>query len=131
MLRAEDLEAEVIFSFSRSSGPGGQHVNKTESKVQLKWNPAESALISPEELELLKMAWASKFQSDGFIMVESEKTRSQWRNKKDALVKLLQAIHSALKPKMLRKPTQIPKKARAQRRKDKEHRSEIKAGRRI
>jgi ribosome-associated protein len=131
MIRPEDVEGEVTFTFSRSSGPGGQHVNKTESKVQLKWNPSDSLLLSLSELEVLKLAWASKLQSDGSFMVESEKTRSQWRNKKDALSKLIHAIHVALKPQVPRKPTRIPKKAKAQRRKDKEHRSEIKAGRRL
>lgn len=131
MIRLEDLETEVVFSFSRSSGPGGQHVNKTESRVQLKWNPVESALLNPHDLELLLSAWQGKLHADGSYMVDSEKTRSQWRNKKDALSKLLHAIHLALTPAVPRKPSRIPASVKQKRRKEKEHRSEIKAGRRI
>jgi|688.fasta_scaffold720990_1 ribosome-associated protein len=131
MIRPEDLETEVVFSFSRSSGPGGQHVNKTESRVQAKWKPAESALLNPDQLELLLGAWKGKLLADGSFMVDSEKTRSQWRNKKDALAKLQAFIQTALTPVVPRKPSRISRAAKEKRRKEKEHRSEIKAGRRL
>ena len=129
MIRPEDLETEVVFSFSRSSGPGGQHVNKTESKVQAKWKPAES--LNPDQLELLLHTWKGKLLADGSFMVDSEKTRSQWRNKKDALAKLQAFIQTALTPVVPRKPSRISRAAKEKRRKEKEHRSEIKAGRRL
>lgn len=131
MIRPEDLEAEATFNFSRSSGPGGQHVNKTESKVQMKWNPMESVLLTPAEREQLLNSWKGKLLPDGTFLVESEKTRSQWRNKKDAIAKLLLLIQTAIAPVIPRKPSRIPKAAKERRRKEKEHRSEIKAGRRM
>ncbi len=130
MIPLEELEAEATFLFCRSSGPGGQHVNKTETKVQVRWNPSRSALLSPDELQRIQTVWANKLLADGSILFESEKTRSQLKNKQDALSKLRKAILEAKKPPVPRKTTRISKAVKERRRKDKEHRSEIKANRR-
>jgi len=97
----------------------------------MKWNPMDSALISPEQREQFLKYWKGKLLSDGTILVESEKTRSQWRNKKDAIAKLILLIQSALTPVAPRIPSKVPKAAKEMRRKEKEHRSEIKASRRL
>lgn len=130
MIRLEELEAEATFVFCRSSGPGGQHVNKTETKVQVRWNPCQSELLSAEELQRALTFWGNKVLADGCMLFESEKTRSQLKNKHDALQKLRKSIMEAIKPIVPRKPSRIPKAVKERRRKAKEHRSEIKANRR-
>ncbi|MBD3672291.1 MAG: aminoacyl-tRNA hydrolase [Planctomycetaceae bacterium] len=101
--------AELDFQFARSSGPGGQHVNKTNSKAQLFWNVAESDVIG-RNLKLRFMEkYANQISSAGVLLVESQTHREQHLNKKVALQKLQKMIRSVARPPKRRKPTKPTK----------------------
>lgn len=120
---------EVSFSTARSGGPGGQHVNKTETKVILKWRMKESLVFNEEELELLKINLSSQLDTRGNIVINSSKTRSQQANKEDVIQKFRLLLEEGLiKPKE-RKKTKTPKSVIAKRKKDKKAQSDIKSSR--
>ncbi len=87
---------EFRFQTSRSSGPGGQHVNKTESRVELFFHIEASALLSCEEKERLKRKLKKRISTDGMLFIASEGTRSQTRNKEDCIKKFYELIVKAL-----------------------------------
>ena len=97
--------AELDFQFVRSSGPGGQHVNKTNSKVQLFWNVAESEVIGRN----LKLRFMQKYENQisnaGVLLIESQTHRDQHLNKRVALQKLQKMIRCVARPPKPRKPT--------------------------
>lgn len=97
--------AELGWRFSRSSGPGGQHVNTSDSRVELLWNIADSLAISPEQREIL-LARLERRLVGGVLTVSSHEQRSQLRNREVALEKLGALIASALAPPSApRRPT--------------------------
>ncbi len=89
--------AELGWRFSRSSGPGGQHVNKTDSRVELSWNIAESVAISEAQRQRLLTRLAPRLVA-GVITVTASERRSQLRNRESALLKLGELIAEALTP---------------------------------
>jgi len=122
--------ADLDFQFARSSGPGGQHVNKTSSKVQLFWNVAESDIIG-RNLKLRFMEkYANQISSAGVLLVESQTHREQHLNKKVALQKLQKMIRSVARPPKRRKPTKPTKASKQKRLKAKAEQSEKKKLRR-
>lgn len=124
--KLNSLINEVHLSTARSSGPGGQHVNKTETKVILKWNPFDSVLLNDEEKDYLKEKWSTKLDSNGFITLTSSKFRSQLKNKEDVIEKLKSLIVKSLEKPKDRKPTKTPKSVIAKRKKDKKVNAERK-----
>ena len=104
-----DLSAEFQFFTSRSSGPGGQNVNKVNSKVELRLDIRNSAILTQEQKDLICTKLASKITDEGILSVVSQRDRSQLSNKEDAVQKLYQLIIKALtpvKPRQKTKPTQ-------------------------
>ena len=96
--------AELRVAFARSGGPGGQNVNKVETKVELRWTPAETMALGDAEKAWLISRLAARLTSDGEILVTSSRTRDQGRNREDALRKLADLIRKALeRPKRRRK----------------------------
>lgn len=120
------LDSEFEFSMSRSSGPGGQNVNKVNSKVQLKFNVVESTLLSEEEKALLQKKWASKLDSSGAIMIQSQEKRSQLQNKELVLRKFYELLGRAYEKKKIRVATKPSKSAIEERLKAKKAQSEKK-----
>ncbi|MBR0191136.1 MAG: aminoacyl-tRNA hydrolase [Thermoguttaceae bacterium] len=101
---------EITFSFARSGGPGGQNVNKVSSKVFLFWNPSQSAVFGEqvEAIERMKEQHPSYFAKDGTIVISSQVSRDQPKNKMECLKKLQALlIQSLKKPKhrIATKPT--------------------------
>lgn len=123
------LLTELKFNTSRSGGKGGQHVNKTESKVELIFDLAESEALSEEEKELLSKNLKSKLTGQK-IHITAQTSRSQIKNKEAAIKKLIELLKKGLIKPKARKATKPSKAVKAKIRKDKEHRKEIKAGRR-
>ncbi|CAG5076878.1 peptide chain release factor-like protein [Parvicella tangerina] len=120
---------EVIFSTARSGGPGGQHVNKTETKVILKWNFEGTELFNEEEKELMQKNLSTQLDTNGQLSLSSTLTRSQLSNKEDVIRKFRDLLEKALiKPKK-RKETKVPKSVIAKRKKDKKVQSERKSTR--
>ncbi len=110
-----DLTSEFTFKTSRSSGPGGQHVNKTDSRVELRFNPQKSELLSDDQKEILLQKFSSQLTSDGDLIVVCQQERSQYKNKALAIEKLYELLHKALRPVKKRKATK-PTRASIQKR---------------
>ncbi len=108
---ATNLLSEIKFSTSRSSGPGGQNVNKVNTKVSLRWNVVESAILLPDQKELLLKKWATRLTVDGALLIVSQEKRSQLQNKEDALGKLNQLLKEAFAKRKKRKKTKPSKDA--------------------
>jgi ribosome-associated protein len=119
-------EEEIEFQFSRSSGKGGQNVNKVETKVEIRFNIDRSKAFSEEEKEKIKEALASKINQEGDLIIRSEEERSQLKNRRMALEKLNEIIREALKPREERIPTKVPQASKAERLKEKKLISEKK-----
>ena len=97
--------SELTFKATRSSGPGGQHVNKTATKIEVSFSLLASEGLSENEKELLQKRLASKLSSEGVLVLQCGETRSQFRNKKLVIERLLGLLQENLKTKKARKPT--------------------------
>ena len=112
------IKSELIFTTSRSSGPGGQNVNKVNSKVTLKWDIAHSEILTEEEREVITKKLASRMTIDGVLMLTSQDNRSQIQNKEEAIKKLETLLVKAFEKKKKRKATK-PSKGAVQNRMEK------------
>lgn len=109
-LTAQQLESELFFSASRSSGAGGQNVNKVNTKVTLRWDLAQSAMASTEQKEVLRKKLANRLTTEGVLVLTAQESRSQLQNKEDVLAKLDHLLEVAFRPVKIRKPSK-PSKA--------------------
>jgi ribosome-associated protein len=107
-------DAELGWKFSRSSGPGGQHVNTTDSRVQLTWSALESTVVSDEQREVLLVALDRRLVS-GTITVTVADERSQLRNREVALARLGVLLRDALAPPPAARRATRPTRGSAQR----------------
>ena len=105
------LGAELLFTTSRSSGPGGQNVNKVNTKVTLKFDIAQSRILTADEKEIISMKLTSKLTSDGLLVITAQDKRSQLQNKDEAIRKFEQLIVKAFTKKKVRKATKPSKGA--------------------
>lgn len=121
-----DIRGEIEFSTARSSGPGGQNVNKTNSKVVLRWDIANSAVINEEQKQLLLSKLKSRLTKEGVLVLSSQESRSQLFNKEEVIEKLNALLTKAFTPKKKRKPTKPTKSSVQKRVKEKKIRSEKK-----
>ncbi len=114
-MKREILINEFIFKAIRSSGPGGQHVNKTSSKVVVSFHIQNSNGLEEDEKERLLKKLSSKITSDGFLKLSCSDTRSQHQNKVIVIDRLLSLLKLNLKIKTPRKKTK-PSKASVEKR---------------
>lgn len=121
-----ELSTEFQFFTSRSSGPGGQNVNKVNSKVELRFDIQNSELLTGEQKEMLLLKLASKVTAEGILIVVSQRDRSQLVNKEDSVKKLYALISKALTPQKARKSTRPTKSSVEKRLQSKRLKSEIK-----
>jgi ribosome-associated protein len=118
-------ENELQFAFVRSSGPGGQNVNKVATAVQLRFDVDHSSL--PEEVkERLKHIAGNKITSDGELLIEAKKFRTQEQNREDALNRFVELIQRAFKKPKARKKTKPTEASKEKRVEEKKRRGEIK-----
>ncbi|GIZ07301.1 alternative ribosome rescue aminoacyl-tRNA hydrolase ArfB [Flavobacterium sp. UMI-01] len=122
--------SELTFKAVRSSGAGGQNVNKVASKVVLSFDLNQSEALSTEEKSFLESKLASRLTSENILILQCDEDRSQLKNKQIVIKRFLQIIEQGLKIPKSRKPTKIPKSAIKKRIKDKKNTSEIKKNRR-
>lgn len=121
-------ESEMTWRFSRSSGAGGQHVNTTDTRVELIWSLTDTTVLSPVQKELASQRLSNRLIG-GTITVVSSQYRSQHRNREAARVRLEDLVSHAIIPPKPRRATK-PSRASKQRRLDsKKKRSAIKQGR--
>lgn len=123
-------ESELQEEFVRASGPGGQHVNKTESAVQLRFDVRRSPnLPDPVRYRLERLA-GSRLTQDGVLILVADRHRSQIRNREDARERLIDLIRdAAAPPPPPRRPTKPTKGSKERRLEGKAKRSEVKQGR--
>lgn len=104
-LQLREFEKEFDFYTARSSGPGGQHVNKTETKVELRFHVDNSSLLTEEEKKLIQQKLKRKINQDGYLIISAQEYRSQWRNKELTIKRFYKDISHALKRVKKRIPT--------------------------
>lgn len=124
-----DLLPEFTFQTSRSSGPGGQNVNKVNSKVELRFNISASSLLTDEQKEILLSKLEAKINAEGFLVIVSQRDRSQLANKEDVIQKTYQLIEKALRPVKKRKSTKPTRSSIEKRLTEKRIKSDIKQNR--
>lgn len=101
----ENFEPELHFSSSRSSGPGGQHVNKVNTRIELRFHIPDSELLSDKEKEILLHKLKNKINKDGELIIVSQEDRSQFKNKETAIEKFINLLKEALTPVKKRRAT--------------------------
>ncbi|MES2622163.1 MAG: alternative ribosome rescue aminoacyl-tRNA hydrolase ArfB [Bacteroidota bacterium] len=126
-----NFDSEFKFRTSRSSGAGGQHVNTTETKVELVFKIDDSSLLNEMEKEKLLKKWPNRVNEEGEFKICSSQHRSQSANKEHVIKKFYLMLEKALKKEKKRIPTKAPKEVKEAIRKKKELHSQKKAGRKF
>ena len=121
----EDFTNELVFTTSRSSGPGGQNVNKVNTKVTLKWDVLQPA-ITEEQKGVILQKLRTRLTKENILVLASQDERSQLGNKEAVLLKLEQLLVKAFTVKKARKPTKPGKAAKQTRLKNKKQHGEKK-----
>ena len=116
-------ESELVFKASRSSGPGGQNVNKLNTRVTALFDVAGSPSLSEDQKQQVLNALSTRVDKNGVLHVVSQKHRSQEANRRTAAERLQQLVRDALKPRPVRKKTKAPAAARERRLEEKKRRS--------
>jgi ribosome-associated protein len=120
---------EIRTRASRSGGPGGQNVNKVESRVEAVWNLEQSDAVSPEQRARLRSVLGSRISSEGSLRVVSRRFRTQARNREAAIERLRALVQDALRPRRRRRPTAPTRAAREARLEEKKRRGTLKKDR--
>ena len=120
---------ELTFRASRSSGPGGQHVNRSETRVELLWDVRNSPSLSKTQRYRIEQHLAGRIDKDGVLHLVSGERRSQWQNKQAVIERFVHLLREATTPRKRRLPTKPSEAARERRLREKRRRSEIKKAR--
>jgi ribosome-associated protein len=129
-METEKILSELTFKAVRSSGAGGQNVNKVSSKVVLSFDLSNSKALSEEEKVLIESKLSSRLTAENILILNCDEDRSQLKNKEIVIKRFLQIIKNVLIVPKIRKATKIPKSVIKKRIKDKKNTSEIKQNRR-
>ncbi|MBG6060308.1 ribosome-associated protein [Flavobacterium sp. CG_9.1] len=129
-METEKIISELSYKAVRSSGAGGQNVNKVSSKVVLTFDLHHSQALNEAEKLLIETKLSSRLTADLVLILNCDEDRSQFRNKEIVTKRFLELIKTALQVPKVRKPTKIPKSVIRKRIKDKKSISEVKKNRR-
>jgi ribosome-associated protein len=121
--------SELDFRTSRSTGAGGQHVNKTSSRVEISWNINRSVALTDEQRDLLSSRLGTRLSEEGAVRVVASDTRSQLRNRQAAEQRLAELLARSLRVQKKRRPTRIPRAANEARLTEKKKHSDKKRSR--
>jgi len=124
-------DEEFSWSFVRSSGPGGQNVNKVASKAVLRWSVVASPSVPDDIKARLKQQQRSRITSEGDLLLTSQRYRDQERNRLDCLEKLAEMLRAASVAPKTRRKTKPSRGARERRLAAKKRRSVLKSSRRV
>lgn len=119
-------EGELEISAARSSGPGGQHVNKTETKVVLSFHVNDSGSLSPEQKSRLRENLGTRLTRDGRLKLSSQRYRSRAANERDVRDRFAKLVERGLRKAPARKETRVPRSQQRRRLKQKRQRSRVK-----
>jgi ribosome-associated protein len=117
---------ELEITASRSGGAGGQHVNKTSSKITIRWNVRMSSALTEEQKHRIEQNLSSRLTADGDLIVHNSESRSQQQNKERALAHLASLIRKGLYVPKKRMKTKVPEQAKKARVEKKRHHGEVK-----
>jgi len=115
-------EEELVLQVSRASGPGGQKVNKTSSRVTLRWSVATSTALSERQRARLLARLGSRLTREGELVLHAQRSRSQASNREQARARLLELVRDALVERAPRRPTAPTRGSRERARTAKSHR---------
>jgi len=122
--------AELKFRFVRSGGPGGQHVNKSATQVELTFDVVDSPSLSDAHKQRIMAALKNSIDRDGVLHLASQSTRSQWRNRQDVVARFQSLLRGALRPRKKRRPTRPTAASQDRRLEKKKRHSTVKRARR-
>lgn len=119
-------ESELELRAARSGGPGGQSVNTTSSKVELRWSVTDSRALTPQQRDRLLQRLSSRLTGDGVLILQGSEHRSQHRNREAVLARFRSIVGEALEPPRPRKRTRPGRGAKERRLREKKQRGETK-----
>ena len=121
---------ELVFRFSRSGGPGGQHANRSETRVELLFDVGRSPSLAESQRERILTRLSHLIDKDGILHLVSGSTRSQHQNREEVIARLKSLLMEALRPRKKRRPTRPSRSARQRRLESKRRQSAKKRDRR-
>lgn len=128
-MNKERLLSELRFKATRSSGPGGQHVNKTSTRVVLSWSLPETLAVTQEVKIRLREKLKNRLTQEGLILLSSQQSRSQHKNKGDVIKRFLTLIEASIQEPKRRKKTRPSRASKMKRLSNKKVHAQKKANR--
>jgi ribosome-associated protein len=119
-------DAEVRFSAARSGGPGGQHVNKVNSRVILEFDVMHTSVLSPYQKRKIFEMVGHRMNQQGILRLQAQRHRTQSANRADLLERFIEILRDALRPVKSRVATRVPRSVREKRLEEKKLRTQVK-----